>query len=608
MLVTIKNSLNLFNNLWLHFKFQTQIILITITLLITLTSSLVYEYSPSLEILTNTSNAKFLNDIDNLLISNIRLLSENNESFDIVSFCQTLYKSSNTIRYIIYIDQDGANYSIPYDYEEFENLHEHQGYSTIFPFKKSNQLFSTIISIETQTSSSLLILKNDYSIPYFPSILAMNPLVLFAVVILGIVEILVIHMTINRPINQVSKGLLSIAAGNFSSRVNFQLGHEFNELTNNFNELGRRLELYEEKNQEQLRSERLKLESLITTITDGVLLLDTNLQIILVNQTAVQIFGWKTKTKLIGTTIWEHLPKILQKKLFVTLQNVLQTKQSVFFDSKIEKSDYSRRTKRIRISLRIIYDSFDIQKVPIGVGLTIQDLTKEFELDQTQNRFIGNISHELRTPLFNIKSFIETIQEYDYSLSNWQKRYFFDIVNKETNRLTRLLNDILCISRLDFRKEILLEKVCIKQVINLTITNYQIIARDKNLYLYSDSSFNELNVYGSHDLLLQVLTNIIGNALKFTYRSGEILIRTYPMQNKKVRIEIVDTGIGIINAYQQYIFQRFYRVENTVHTLKGTGLGLSIVNTILSEHKTKLQVVSRYKVGSIFWFDLARIY
>ena len=80
-----------------------------------------------------------------------------------------------------------------------------------------------------------------------------------------------------------------------------------------------------------------------------------------------------------------------------------------------------------RIILNIIYDSEDRNRVPIGIGVTLQDTTKELELDKTQNRFMSNISHELRTPLFNIKSFIETIQEYDYTLSAWQKRYFLNI-------------------------------------------------------------------------------------------------------------------------------------------------------------------------------------
>jgi two-component system sensor histidine kinase NblS len=318
----------------------------------------------------------------------------------------------------------------------------------------------------------------------------------------------------------------------------------------------------------------------------------------------MKIFGWKTKTRLLGTPIWNHLPIVLQKKLFVTLQELLFDSQSAVFDAKLENDSTQGSKRSIRFILNVVYDYPPINKIPVGVGITIQDMTKAFELDKTQNRFMSNISHELRTPLFNIKSFIETIQEYDYTLSNWQKRYFLDIVNNETNRLTRLVNDILCISKLDSRNVVPFGTLNLVETITQTTANYQIVARDKNLYLHYQVPFTNLEVQGNKDLLLQVLINLVGNALKFTYKKGEIIIRVYPLQNRRVRVEIIDTGIGISFNDQRYIFQRFYRIENDVHTLKGTGLGLSIVDTILSEHKTEIHVVSRYNIGSAFWFDL----
>jgi two-component system sensor histidine kinase NblS len=145
------------------------------------------------------------------------------------------------------------------------------------------------------------------------------------------------------------------------------------------------------------------------------------------------------------------------------------------------------------------------------------------------------------------------------------------------------------------------------ETINQTIANYQIIARDKALHLHSEISLTDLIVQGNEDLLLQVLMNLVGNALKFTYKKGEVIIRIYPLKKSKVRIEIADTGVGIAYRYQQYIFQRFYRIENEVHFLKGTGLGLSIVDNILAEHKTRINIVSRYGIGSVFWFDLTKV-
>ena len=128
----------------------------------------------------------------------------------------------------------------------------------------------------------------------------------------------------------------------------------------------------------------------------------------------------------------------------------------------------------------------------------------------------------------------------------------------------------------------------------------------KQLYLHSETELCNTNVLGNHDLLFQVLMNLVGNALKFTYKYGEVLVRFYNLNTISIRVEIIDTGVGINLNYQPYIFQRFYRIENSIHTLKGTGLGLSIVNAILLEHNTKVRVVSRAKVGSAFWFDLKR--
>jgi two-component system sensor histidine kinase NblS len=613
VLLNIKTFVSSVNHSWFNFKLQTQIVLATTILILILVSSIaswsstaIYN-SPSVN-----STSRFINEINSLLKDNLSSLLTEGRTTEIIPFCERFYKNSTSLRYIVFIDAKGTEYGIPYSYEEILS-----NYNFYLPFKIYQQpqsMLNTLTNVETRimvltngTFLGLLLVGNSSNSNLFNNKLVTNEILCSIVVVFVFATVLAaifVKVTITRPLNEVSQGLVSIASGDFSRRVDLRFRGGLGDLITSFNELGRRLQLYEEKNREQVLSERFKLESLITTINEGALLLDTNLQIVLVNVTAIKIFGWKTKTRLIGTPIWSHLPIALQKKLFVTLQDILFDAQSAIFDGEIENKLNQFPKQSIRIRLKIVYDSVDINKVPIGIGMTIQDLTKEFELDKTQNRFMSNISHELRTPLFNIKSFIETIQEYDYTLSNWQKRYFLDIVNKETNRLTRLVNDILCISKLDSLKDVPLGTMNLVETINQTTANYQILARDKNLYLHSEISDNNLFVQGNKDLLLQVLTNLIGNALKFTHKRGEIIMRTYIMKNQTIRIEVVDTGVGIVHCYQQYIFQRFYRVENDVHTLKGTGLGLSIVDTILAEHKTVINVVSKYGVGSAFWFDL----
>jgi two-component system sensor histidine kinase NblS len=222
------------------------------------------------------------------------------------------------------------------------------------------------------------------------------------------------------------------------------------------------------------------------------------------------------------------------------------------------------------------------------------------------------VSHELRTPLFNIKSFIETLHEYGDSLSEMERREFLETANRETDRLTRLVNDVLDLSRLESNKRYHFEAVEIIQPIEQTLRTHQLNARDKGIELVQDIEPDLPAVLGNYDLLLQVFSNLVGNGLKFTPAGGRVAIRAYLLDPEgyhqpvtHVRVEVADTGIGIDPEDQAAIFDRFFRVENRVHTLEGTGLGLSIVRNIIEKHHSKVHLVSEVGVGTTFWFDLA---
>ncbi|MFM7368497.1 MAG: sensor histidine kinase, partial [Sphaerospermopsis kisseleviana] len=247
-----------------------------------------------------------------------------------------------------------------------------------------------------------------------------------------------------------------------------------------------------------------------------------------------------------------------------------------------------------------------------GIAITVQDITREVELNEAKSQFISNISHELRTPLFNIKTYIETLHDYGEDLGAEDRREFLATVNHETDRLTRLVNDVLDLSKLESGRTYNFDGVDLAQALEQTLRTYQLNAKDKGIELVQEVAPNLPLVMGNYDLLLQVFGNLIGNALKFTPAGGQVAIRAYqlkpPISEQKhplVRIEISDTGIGIAPEDQQAIFDRFFRVENRVHTLEGTGLGLSIVRNIMERHHSQVHLVSEVGVGTTFWFDLA---
>ncbi|MEM1370230.1 MAG: HAMP domain-containing sensor histidine kinase, partial [Cyanobacteria bacterium P01_H01_bin.15] len=180
----------------------------------------------------------------------------------------------------------------------------------------------------------------------------------------------------------------------------------------------------------------------------------------------------------------------------------------------------------------------------------------------------------------------------------------------ETDRLTRLVNDVLDLSRLESSRAYVFGSVDIGQVIEQTVRTYQLNAKDKQIQLTHDLAHSLPAIFGHYDLLLQVLTNLVGNALKFSESGSAVMIRAYcsphsedPLSNT-VRLEVCDTGIGIDAEDQAAIFERFYRVENRVHTLEGTGLGLSIVKNIMQKHQSQMHLISEVGIGTTFWFEL----
>jgi len=450
-------------------------------------------------------------------------------------------------------------------------------------------------------------LTRDVTIAVFISIWAM-------VILGGVFNAL----TITQPIKELLLGVKNIAAGNFKQRIDLPLGGELGELILNFNEMAERLEKYEAQNIQELTAEKAKLETLVATIADGAILLDSQLKLILVNPTARRMFNWE-ETHIIGENLLEFLPKEVTEQLKTPLTNISHGEQE-----DIEKDHQNILPTRgeFTISLNppnahtfriLLTQVFDQNRENIrGIVMTVQDITKEAELNEAKSQFISNVSHELRTPLFNIKSFIETLFEYGDDLTETEKLEFLQTANNETDRLTRLVNDVLDLSRLESSRSYEFNPLDLSQTIEQTLRTYQLNAKDKNIQLLSEITPNLPFIWGHYDLLLQVLTNLVGNALKFTLEGGSVTVKAYPVKANPenldkfshVRVEVCDTGIGIAPEDQEAIFDRFYRVENRVHTLEGTGLGLSIVKNITEKHNSTIHLTSEVGKGTTFWFDL----
>lgn len=651
MLALLKKLREIITNWWSEFTLQTKLMAAATLVVSLVMSGLTFWAVNTIQQDARLNDTRFGRDLGLLLAANVAPLVGEDNRTELARFSHRFYSSTSSIRYMLYADEEGnIFFGIPFSESEVQNsltirrkIHLPDDYAehTDMPMVRQHVTpdgevtdvfvplvyegrYKGVLAIGTNPNPTVVTsshLTRDVTIAVFVSIWVM--------VILGAVFN---ALTITKPIKELLVGVKNIASGNFKQRVDLPLGGELGELIASFNEMAERLESYEEQNIEELTAEKAKLETLVSTIADGAVLLDTEMQVILVNPTARRLFGWDGKT-VEGMNLLHLLPATVQAEITRSLYQIARGELREGAEFRIALKEPADRT--VRILLTTVLDLY--RETVKGIALTVQDITREVELNDAKSQFISNVSHELRTPLFNIKSFIETLYEYGEDLSEVERREFLETANRETDRLTRLVNDVLDLSRLESCKLYHMEAVDLVQPIEQTLRTYQLNARDKGIELMQEIETNLPPVLGHYDLLLQVFTNLVGNSLKFTQPGGRVAIRAYLLEEsaakppiaeshngflspppeltdpapalhdgfKKVRVEVADTGIGIDPEDQEAIFDRFFRVENRVHTLEGTGLGLSIVRNIVEKHHSKVHLVSEVGAGTTFWFDLA---
>ncbi|BAS56473.1 MULTISPECIES: two-component system sensor histidine kinase NblS [Leptolyngbya] len=611
---------------WSGFSLQTKLMAAATLVVSIVMSGLTFWAVNTIQLDARMNDTRFGSDLGLLLAANVAPLVNEENRTELAQFSHRFYGSTSSIRYMLYADADGnIFFGIPFSDSEVQNsltiqrkiqLPEDFNERTNRPMVRQHitpdgevtdvfvplvfeNKYLGVLAIGTNPNPTVVTsshLTRDVTIAVFVSIWVM--------VILGAVFN---ALQITKPIRELVIGVRNIAKGNFKQRVELPVGAgvELSELIASFNDMAERLERYEEQNIEELTAEKAKLETLISTIADGAVLLDANMRIVLANPTARRIFGWENKA-IESENAMYFFPVAVQVELTRPLFQMARGELREEAEFRITAIEPNNRT--LRILLNAVVDP--VRDNVKGIAVTVQDITREVELNEAKSQFISNVSHELRTPLFNIKSFIETLYEYGDELSETQKLEFLETANRETDRLTRLVNDVLDLSRLESCKIYQFEAIDLVQPIEQILRTYQLNAKDKGIELIKDIEPDLPPVFGHYDLLLQVFANLVGNALKFTEAGGKVALRAYSLRSSEdqvqqfVRVEIGDTGIGIDGADQEAIFDRFFRVENRVHTLEGTGLGLSIVKNIIERHRSHVRLVSEVGCGTTFWFDL----
>jgi two-component system sensor histidine kinase NblS len=626
---------------WEEFSLQTKLLAIATLVVSLMMTGITFFALNGIQRDAVMNDTRYARDLGLLLAGNVTELVAQEQDRELADVAEKFWRSSRSVRYIFFADPDGVIYlGIPISAtpaggegelrlnrrlelpDELRRrpqnplVRQHltpQGrvIDVFVPLIRNGRYYGVLgLGVNpNETALASAALTREVTVAVFISI--------WVLVILGAVFN---ALTITRPVKELLRGVRSIASGNFQARIALPVGGELGELLTGFNAMASQLEAYDEANIEELTAAQVKQQSLIATMADGAILLDAEGRIVLANPTARRLFRWEGRN-LEGQELVEELPDLLAIEVHAPLDALLLSGA----DSEDLRCNVGEPARTLRIVMQAVRDASGESLK--GIAVTVQDLTREVELNAAQSRFISNVSHELRTPLFNIKSYVETLYDLGDQLSDEEKREFLGVANAETDRLTRLVNDVLDLSRLESGRAVQFEPMSLRPAMEQTLRTYRLNADEKQVRLELDVSPDLPEVLGNWDLLLQVLDNLVGNALKFSRAGGVLALRAYPWPDScrvelqetsaadgptcqltsplpRLRVEVADTGCGISQTDQERIFDRFYRVENSVHTEVGTGLGLSIVRGILEKHGSKVQMASELEVGTIFWFDL----
>ena len=428
---------------------------------------------------------------------------------------------------------------------------------------------------------------------------------LFVFVIAWVVFAFVILINtylITRELRILQEGVKKISTGEFGYKIEGQdVSTEVKELFNEFNDMSNRLHLYEEQNIEQLTLEKNKLEAVLMSIANGVVVCDNNDKVVLVNNHAQKLLE-VSEDALLNTEIQQYCDTDGNFCFKDKIEQFKDTPLEIIASKPIEFNI----TVDKRIIKSVISPMFTRSNDYVGYIIVLIDVTKETEMEQMRTHFISNVSHELRTPVTVLRSYIDTLYNYGNEFDYETQKEFIGTINQEIIRLNRMVNDILDFSKLEADTVLEKEPVNIVKLIEESINQVSVLTEEHHLKIEVSKDDDIPDVELNYDSIERAFTNLMSNAIKYSPENGTISVKILNLKDTdEVEVTVTDQGCGIAPEHQKKIFDRFYRVENNTHTIKGTGLGLNLVQTTIEKHHGgHVFVESEAGKGSTFGFVL----
>lgn len=413
--------------------------------------------------------------------------------------------------------------------------------------------------------------------------------IIIQAVIMGIIISVLIGYFLSRaittPISNLTKRAKRLSEGEFDTRMEVvKAEDEIGMLTVAFNEMSSKLK----GTRSDISTEKNKSEAILQNMTDGVMAFDTDGKIIHINSTARKMLGVK------------NIENYRFDKLFSIMGANILIGDLLYLDN---NRSCEREVTKGRLALKVNFAVFDDERNKTGGVLAVlHDITRQQKLENSRREFVANVSHELRTPLTTVKSYAETLL--DFVKDNKTAASFTNTILNETDRMTRLVKDLLVLSSLENPAPLNKTVFSLRNMVNDVVSTMSLVAEEKGHRLQFKQASEIPEFYGDSDKLEQVLYNIISNSIKYTPNGGKIMVKVAKVYND-ICIEVEDTGIGIPEKDLARIFERFYRVDKArSRELGGTGLGLAISKGIIDAHGGTIEIKSTVGEGTTVLISL----
>lgn len=392
------------------------------------------------------------------------------------------------------------------------------------------------------------------------------------ITVLSLLGAFIFTRSLSRPMKELRYASQRIASGDFNAKVLLKSRDELRELADSFNFMSEQIK----KLFTQLSRQKEELDSVLSSMEEGLLALDNNGKIIFSNESFEKIIDTE---RVEGKLYWEVLR---EPKFGELIKKVQEEKKNL--------------TEEIMLKERTFLCSAAFLPSREETVVTLHDLTRIRDIEKIKKDFVVNVSHELRTPLTAIKGYVETLSEEVGAKS----RNYVEIIRRHTDRLINIVKDLLLLSELEEKGFMLqTEKLNLKSLIESILKIFEPSIKEKKLNVELKAEDSLPLIEGDPFKLEQMLINIIDNAVKYT-KKGRIVI-SLKKENRNARIEIQDTGMGIPKEHLDRIFERFYVIDKSrSKKLGGTGLGLSIVKHIALLHDGDVSVKSTPGKGTTF--------